>query len=216
MQALTPDQAAIVTRMLKSVIDNGTGRRLRSGFGLTADFAGKTGTTQNQSDGWFIDFNPTLVTGSWVGAPSPAVRFRSMSLGQGSAMALPIVATFWHKLANDKKHRNLLNEKFEERPEIVSKCGCPFRISISPDTLNLLLQDSTIRDSLRANGYRNLKAIAEERFGTGVPDEPNGGGEIDPDKFNDELPGDQDKKKKLKDYFPKLLGKDPKDKKGGG
>jgi membrane carboxypeptidase/penicillin-binding protein len=206
--------------MLKSVIDNGTGRRFHTGFGITGDFAGKTGTTQNQSDGWFIDFNPTLVTGSWVGAPSPAVRFRSMSLGQGSAMALPIVATFWHKVANDKKHRNLLTEKFEPRPDIDAKCGCPFRISISPDTLNMLLQDSTIRDSLRANGYQNLKEIVRERYGDGVSEEPIGGGEIDPDKFNDQLEEggdkDKDKKKKIKDYFPKLLGNNPKDKKGGG
>ena len=218
--ALTEDQAATVTRMLKSVIDNGTGRRFHTGFGITGDFAGKTGTTQNQSDGWFIDFNPTLVTGSWVGAPSPAVRFRSMSLGQGSAMALPIVATFWHKVANDKKHRNLLTEKFEPRPDIDAKCGCPFRISISPDTLNMLLQDSTIRDSLRANGYQNLKEIVRERYGDGVSEEPIGGGEIDPDKFNDQLEEggdkDKDKKKKIKDYFPKLLGNNPKDKKGGG
>ena len=218
IQALTPDQAATMTRMLQSVIDYGTGRRFRSGFGITGDFAGKTGTTQNQSDGWFIDFNPTLVTGSWVGASSPAVRFRSMSLGQGSAMALPIVATFWHKVANDKKHRSLLSEKFKDRPDISSKCGCPFRISVSPDTLNMLLQDSTVRDSLRAHGYKNLQEIVRERFGDGVSDEPAGGGEIDPDKFNDEIqPGsEKDKKKKGRDFFPKLFGRDPKEKKGGG
>lgn len=216
-QALTPEQADIMTKMLQSVIDNGTGRKVRYGFGLTNDFAGKTGTTQNQSDGWFIDYNPTLVTGAWVGASSRAVRFRSMDLGQGSAMALPIVATFWHKVGNDKKHRNLLNEKFELDPNAVAKCGCPFRISISPDTLNLLMQDSTIRDSMRANGYRNLKEIVKERFGQSVPDEPQGGGEIDPDQYNDEQEDkNKDNKNRPKDFFNKLIGKDPKEKKGGG
>lgn len=217
VQALSADEAAIVTKMLRSVIDNGTGRRFRYGYGLYgSEFAGKTGTTQNQSDGWFIDFNPTLVTGSWVGAPSPAVRFRSMSLGQGSAMALPIVATFWHKVANDKKHRNLMNEKFEVRPEIDAKCACPLRISVSPDTLYMLLEDPEIRDSLRAHGYQNLQEIVKEKFGENVSDEPQGGGEIDPDKFNDQIQDDQDKKKKIKDYFPKLFGRDPKEKKEGG
>ena len=218
VQALTEDQAGIMTRMMKSVIDYGTGHRLRSGFGLMNEFAGKTGTTQNQSDGWFINFNPTLVTGAWVGAPSRAVRFRSMSMGQGSAMALPIVAMFWHKMGNDKKLRGLLNEKFEEKPAIVSKCSCPFRISISPDTLNMLLQDSTIRDSMRANGYKNLKQIVQDRFGGQVPDEPEGG-DIDPDKYNDE-PQEAPKEKKdgkVKQVFDKLFNKEKdKDKKGGG
>ncbi len=224
VKAMTEDQAGTMRRMLRSVIDYGTGRKMRTGFGLTSEFAGKTGTTQNQSDGWFMCFNPTLVTGAWVGAPSRAVHFRSLILGQGSSMALPIVAKFWHKVGNDNKHRNLLNEKFDEKPEIVSKCGCPFRISISPDTLNMLLQDSTLRDSLRANGYRNLKQIARDRFGGEIPDEPTGGGEIDPDKFNDELEDDKnnDDKKggKIKDFFNKLKNKDDKDdkdgKKGGG
>lgn len=219
--ALTEDQAATVQRMMKSVIDYGTGARLRSGYGLQSDFAGKTGTTQNHSDGWFINFNPTLVTGAWVGAPSRAVRFRSMSLGQGSAMALPIVGNFWHKVGNDKKHRTLLNEKFADNPEVNSRCGCPFRISISPDTLNLLLQDSTIRDSLRANGYKNLKEIARERFGGEIPDEPAGGeGGTDPSIFNDQIPEGKEEKKgnKPKDFFNKLLNKDKdgKDKKSGG
>lgn len=217
-QAMTVEQAEVMTKMLQNVIDHGTGRKVRYGFGLMNDFAGKTGTTQNHSDGWFIDFNPTLVTGAWVGASSRAVRFRSMDMGQGSAMALPIVATFWHKLGNDKKWRNLLNEKFELDPNNVAKCGCPFRISISPDTLNMLLQDSTLRDSLRANGYSNLKEIVQERFGQNIGDEPQGGeGGIDPDQYNDEQ-GDkkQDNKGKPKDFFNKLMGKDPKDKKGGG
>lgn len=216
VKAMTPEQAQMVTKMMQSVIDNGTGRRYR-GYGMYNDFAGKTGTTQNQSDGWFIGFNPTLVTGAWVGAPSRAVRFRYMSLGQGSAMALPIVANFWHKVVNDKQFRTKLDEKFNIPPEVAGKCSCPHRISVSPDTLYMLMQDSTIRDSLRANGYKNLQQIVEERFGKSVPDEPEGGEGIDPDQYNDELDPDGEKKKnKPKDFFNKLLGRDPKDKKGGG
>lgn len=166
VEALTPDQAATMTRMMQAVINSGTGGRFRYGFGLyQGDFAGKTGTTQNQADGWFICFNPDLVTGAWVGAESPAVRFRSMSLGQGSSMALPIVAWFWHKMANDRKFVKMYQAKFPEpKPEVASRFGCPYRIDISPDTLNILLADTTIRDSLRAGGYKNLKETAEKYF----------------------------------------------------
>ena len=179
VEALTPDQAATMVRMLQSVINSGTGARLRYGFGLyQGDFAGKTGTTQNQSDGWFVCFNPDLVTGAWVGAESPAVRFRSMSLGQGSSMALPIVGWFWHKMANDRKYVKMYQARFPEpRPEVAGRFGCPLRIAISPDTLNMLLADTTIRDSLRANGYKFLKETADKYFeqttGEGENNDPN-------------------------------------------
>jgi penicillin-binding protein 1A len=150
VQALTEGQACLMTEMLQNVIDYGTGSRLRRGYGIQGDFAGKTGTTQNQSDGWFICYNPQLVTGSWVGAQSPAVRFRSMSLGQGSAMALPIVAWFWHKVANDKKLGKLLTEKFSDpKPEIQALLGCYPHIGMDPDSFNILMQDSVFRDSIK-------------------------------------------------------------------
>lgn len=149
VHALTEDQASLMTEMLQNVINYGTGSRLRRGFGITGDFAGKTGTTQNQSDGWFICFNPQLVTGAWVGAPSPAVRFRSMALGQGSAMALPIVAWFWHKVANDRKLGKLITEKFPDpKPEVAAQLNCYPWIGISIDSLHELMQDSTMRDSV--------------------------------------------------------------------
>jgi len=152
VQALTPYQSGVMTRMLQNVVDYGTGARLRSGYGVRGDFAGKTGTTQNQADGWFICFNPQLVTGAWVGAESPAVRFRSMNLGQGSAMALPIVAWFWHKMANDKKLGKLLTEKFDLKPEVYGAINCHSWISIAPDSFNMMInvQDSVLRDSLIA------------------------------------------------------------------
>ncbi len=110
--ALTDWQAGLMTKMMEGVINSGTGRRFRSYVGYGAEFAGKTGTTQNQSDGWFICFNPALVTGAWVGAESPAVRFRSMALGQGSSMALPIVGGFWNRVAREPKYAAMLSAKF--------------------------------------------------------------------------------------------------------
>lgn len=199
VEALTTDQAATMTKMLQAVINSGTGGRFRYGFGLyQGDFAGKTGTTQNQSDGWFICFNPYLVTGAWVGASSPAVRFRSMSLGQGSSMALPIVAMFWHKMANDRKFVKMYQARFPEaKPEVSGRFGCPYYIDISPDTLQMLLADTTIRDSLRAGGYKNLKETADKFF-----EQPGAEGEG----------SDQDPEKK-RNIFDRLFGRRQEEKK---
>ncbi len=171
--ALTSEQAATLTRMLQSVINSGTGARLRYGYGLhQGDFAGKTGTTQNQADGWFICYNPRLVTGAWVGASSPAVRFRSLALGQGASMALPIAGLFWHKMANDREFMKWYTERFPEPPpQALAKFGCPGFIDISPDTLHLLLSDSTWREELRQNGFQNLKEAAERYFEPSAPAE---------------------------------------------
>ncbi|MCA0238408.1 MAG: transglycosylase domain-containing protein [Bacteroidetes bacterium] len=202
-RALTPNQAATMTKMLQNVVDYGTGSRLRRGYGIQGDFAGKTGTTQNQSDGWFICFNPQLVTGAWVGAPSPAVRFRSMDLGQGSAMALPIVAWFWHKVANDKKLGRLVLEKFPTpAPEVLNNLGCYPWIGIKPDSFNLLMQDSVYRDSVRS---------ASTRSG---PDAKTPGGEDDGDPAGENKGEEQkDKKNIFQRLFNKREEKD-KDKQG--
>ncbi len=217
VQALTPDHAAMMTKMLQSVIDYGTGTKIRRGFGLTMDMAGKTGTTQNQSDGWFMCYNPVMVTGAWVGGESPAVRFRAMELGQGSAMALPINAWFWHKIANDRKLGKMVQEKFPPlRGDLMNRFGCPFRLYITPDTFNILMRDSTVRDSMRANGFRNMKKVAEEFFGKPPAGEqpttpPNDGEEAPKGTKEEER---EERRERRKDFFDKLLGK-KKDDDGG-
>lgn len=170
--AMTVDQAATMTKMLQNVVDYGTGARLRSY--VRGDFAGKTGTTQNHSDGWFICYNPQLVTGAWVGGESPAVRFRNMAQGQGSAMALPIVGGFWNKIAGDKKLSKLLLEKFPTpKPEVLELMGCQSWISITPDSFQLFMQeigqDSTLRDSLLQIFTKRLKP-GETPGGEAPPD----------------------------------------------
>lgn len=155
VEALTTEQASMMRKMMQNVIDFGTGSRLRTGYGITSEFAGKTGTTQNHADGWFICFNPSIVTGAWVGGQTRAVRFRSMGLGQGSAMALPIVGAFWSKVYQDSKLRSLLDQKFPEiAPEIQNLFGCPNWIGISPSDYYYYMQDSVMFDSLRANHFR--------------------------------------------------------------
>ncbi len=88
-QAIAPQTAAAVTAMLQRAIDQGTGAALRSRFGITAAIAGKTGTSQDYSDAWFVAYTPGIVVGTWVGAFDPSVHFNSGS-GTGSQLALPI------------------------------------------------------------------------------------------------------------------------------
>ena len=94
---ISPDNARAVTKMMRSTIDKGTAAKLRYEYGLTGEIAGKTGTTQNQSDGWFIGMTPENVIGVWVGANSPEIHFKTMQTGQGSSSALPIFGIFMQK-----------------------------------------------------------------------------------------------------------------------
>lgn len=87
--ALSPEIAEQINTMLRVAINEGTGVKIRNKYNIKADLAGKTGTAQNYSDAWFISFTPNIVIGSWVGANSPEMHFRS-GLGSGSALALPI------------------------------------------------------------------------------------------------------------------------------
>jgi penicillin-binding protein 1A len=97
-RVLDQQTADITTYLLAGVVNGGTGVRLRSTYGLKGALAGKTGTTQNQSDGWFLGFTPKLVVGTWVGAEYPAVHFRSLRRGSATATALPIWGTFMRKV----------------------------------------------------------------------------------------------------------------------
>lgn len=100
-EALDDVTAYKMIELMKGVVYEGTGIRLRSKYHLTYPIAGKTGTTQNQSDGWFMGITPDLVTGVWTGAEDRSVHFRTISLGQGSNMALPVWALYMQKVYAD-------------------------------------------------------------------------------------------------------------------
>jgi len=100
-EAISEETAYLMIQLMKGVVDGGTGVRLRYKYGLDAPIAGKTGTTQNQSDGWFMGITPDLVTGVWVGCEDRAAHFRSITLGQGANMALPIWALYMRDIYND-------------------------------------------------------------------------------------------------------------------
>ena len=88
--------------MMKAVIDQGTGRRLRNRYEMTGPIAGKTGTTNNNSDGWFVGCVPQLVTAVWVGGDERDIHFNSTAIGQGSASALPVWALYMRRVYADK------------------------------------------------------------------------------------------------------------------
>lgn len=92
-----------ILSMLLNVVDSGTGASLRSRFGISAQMGGKTGTTNSNSDSWFIGFTPDLVTGVWVGGEERYIHFNTMALGQGARAALPIYGIFMRKVYGDKR-----------------------------------------------------------------------------------------------------------------
>ncbi|BAX81636.1 transglycosylase domain-containing protein [Labilibaculum antarcticum] len=106
---LSPENADIINHMLQAVVNDGTGKSLRSVYGLKGELAGKTGTTQVQADGWYIGYNSNLVAGAWVGADDMRIHFNSLSLGQGASMALPIYGKFMNKLSTNRNFNRYTN-----------------------------------------------------------------------------------------------------------
>ncbi|CAB3761527.1 penicillin-binding protein 1A [Paraburkholderia humisilvae] len=96
-QTLPPAAAQTLLDVMRDVIDKGTGSAIRTRFGIRADVAGKTGTTQDDADGWFILMHPQLVAGAWVGFNDSRVTLRSDYWGQGAHSALPIVGDFFQR-----------------------------------------------------------------------------------------------------------------------
>ena len=102
VDALSEQTAYLMLYMLRGVVDKGTGLRLRGPrYRFTNPIAGKTGTTQENSDGWFIGITPDLVSGVWTGAEDRSVHFRSTNLGEGANTALPIWALYMKKVYAD-------------------------------------------------------------------------------------------------------------------
>lgn len=100
-EAISEATAGLMVNLMQGVINQGTGGRLRSRYNLRGEIAGKTGTTNDNSDGWFIGYTPTLTAGVWVGGEDRQVHFQSMALGQGANMALPIWGLFMKKVVED-------------------------------------------------------------------------------------------------------------------
>lgn len=122
--ALSEEKAYLMVDLLRGVVDeqSGTANRLRFRYNFKNEIAGKTGTTQDNSDGWFVGMTPNLVSGTWVGCSEREMRFHSTASGQGANTALPIWAIYMKKVYADKSI-GLPQEAFEKPQNWSSSCG---------------------------------------------------------------------------------------------
>jgi penicillin-binding protein 1A len=146
---LNKDIAFAVIKLLQGVTEVGSGVRLRTQGGGSGDkrwtgypymftnpIAGKTGTTQNQSDGWFMGIVPNLVTGVWVGCEDRSARFKSLTYGQGATAALPVWGYFM-KLCYEDKTLKVSKEDFDRPPNLSIKVDCYTRPAVVKDTTDI-------------------------------------------------------------------------------
>ncbi len=111
-EAISEETAYLMIMLMKGVVESGTGTRLVTKYGFDNPIAGKTGTSQNQSDGWFMGITPDLVTGIWTGCEDRSAHFRTLDLGQGANVALPIWALYMKKVYADP-HLNISKRDFD-------------------------------------------------------------------------------------------------------
>ncbi|MFL2575510.1 MAG: transglycosylase domain-containing protein [Flavobacteriales bacterium] len=133
-EAMSEKTADIMVRLLQGVVDgvysptakkrSGTGVRLRYKYGFKNEIGGKTGTTQNQSDGWFMGITPNLVTGVWTGCDDRSVHFRDIVYGQGANMALPIFAEYMQRVYADTANSKVYPLDFDIARSVDVKLDC--------------------------------------------------------------------------------------------
>lgn len=122
-EVLTEEASYKMLHMTRKVIDGGTGSRVRFRYGIKAPMGGKTGTSQNHSDGWFMAFTPRLVSGCWVGGEDRSIHFDRISEGQGASMALPIYGMFMQKVYADKTLGYSEDENFDIPEKYADPCA---------------------------------------------------------------------------------------------
>jgi penicillin-binding protein 1A len=103
IEVMSEESANKMLYMLKSVVADCTASRLRRIYNLKGEIGGKTGTTNNNSDAWFMGITPTLVNACWVGGDDRDIHFDTMTMGQGAAMALPIFGLYMQKIYADQQ-----------------------------------------------------------------------------------------------------------------
>jgi penicillin-binding protein 1A len=124
-EVLTHETAFLMINLLQGVVQTGSGRRLRvEPYNLMNQIGGKTGTTQNHSDGWFIGVTPSLVGGVWSGWEDRGIHFETLGEGQGANMALPIFAIFLKKVYSDPELGILEADEFEVPPGFSMELDC--------------------------------------------------------------------------------------------
>ncbi len=174
--AFTEDVAAQINEMLQGVVNEGTGRSLRSIYGVHSDIAGKTGTTQNNADGWFIGYTPDFVAGVWVGAELPVIHFRTIALGSGAHMALPVFGQVVNKMEDD---RTLANEYLSPFPvltdTLLATMDCPDYTLEKPDKNFFdIVKDIFDKDNAKAIAKKERRKAKKEQKESVVKEEKEG------------------------------------------
>lgn len=123
-EVMSEEEAYLMVSLLRAVIDQGTGIRLRFRYELGSQIGGKTGTTQNHSNGWFLGVTPRLVAGVWSGWEDQAIHFEDMTHGQGANMALPVFGIFLKKLYADEELGIMEADIFDEPPGFNIELDC--------------------------------------------------------------------------------------------
>lgn len=116
----------ILLEMMQTTVNSGTASRLRYKYNLKNDIAGKTGTTQDNRDGWFVGITPNLLSVTWVGADNHQIGFRTTSMGQGANSALPVFALMMQKMNQDSTYNEITEAKFPRPSSTVrAMLNCP-------------------------------------------------------------------------------------------
>ncbi len=123
-EAFSAQSAYLMINLLEGVVDGGTAIRLRATYNFKNDMGGKTGTTQNHSDGWYMGLLPKLTTGIWVGAEDRSIHFDKLALGSGANMALPMFGIYLQKIFNDTSLYIKPEDKFEKPPGFNVQIDC--------------------------------------------------------------------------------------------
>jgi penicillin-binding protein 1A len=169
-KVFSTETSQMITAILQEVINQGTGAKIRSHYGIRAELAGKTGTAQTYSDAWFIAYTPDLVIGTWVGARTPDVHFYSDN-GSGSSLALPIVANVIREIEKDSELRKRYLTPFALPNDVYSFLQCePFFQKGVKGFLNRLFNrnakkdDNTQDSEKKEKNKRGVKSFFKKLF----------------------------------------------------
>jgi len=124
-EVLTEDQAFLMLNLLQGVVRTGSGNRMRrEPYNLMNQLGGKTGTTQNNANGWFMGIAPNLVGGVWTGGEDQSIHFETLTEGQGANLALPVLAIFLRKVYNDPEFGIMETDEFDRPVDFKWELDC--------------------------------------------------------------------------------------------
>jgi len=155
-EAISERTAYLMANLMQGVVNGGTAYRLRWKYQFPGEIAGKTGTTNDQADGWFIGYTPKITAGVWVGAENREIHFESLGLGSGSNMALPIWAEFYKRVLADKTLNFPQDDKFVAPAGFVLNLDCD-----GQENSNTQVIDST---TVQKNIDKEKRIKEQEKF----------------------------------------------------